>query len=92
MNYATAAMVGAGIGVIGVWIAANIRHFLLRSRMDENDQPPDVERQFMNIFAIMTADRRQALVRFYMEKHECSRDTAMRIAIDDREREIRRWG
>jgi hypothetical protein len=51
----------------------------------------DSERQFRNVFAIMDETRRQSLIRFYMEKHECSREEAMRRAVDDRERETGRW-
>ena len=51
----------------------------------------DIERQFRNVFAIMDETRRQSLIRFYMEKHECSREEAMRRAVEDRERETGRW-
>ena len=48
------------------------------------------ERSFRNVYAIMTEDRRQGLIRFYQEKHECGREEAMAKAVDDREREINR--
>ncbi|MDQ0563987.1 hypothetical protein QO004_005804 [Rhizobium mesoamericanum] len=48
------------------------------------------ERSFRNVYAIMTEDRRQGLIRFYQEKHECGREEAMAKAIDDRQREINR--
>ncbi|WP_158704490.1 hypothetical protein [Rhizobium sp. NXC24] len=57
-------------------------------------EPPSTisatERSFRNVYAIMTEDRRQGLIRFYQEKHECGREEAMAKAIDDRRREIDR--
>ncbi|MCA1403685.1 hypothetical protein I6F26_03585 [Ensifer sp. IC3342] len=50
-----------------------------------------VERQFRNVFAIMSEDRRQSLIRYYMEKYECGREEAMRRAVEDRQREANRW-
>lgn len=93
MDYLTAAAVGLGIGVIAAWIAANIVHSIRRMRhIPPPNEVPDIEREFRNVFAMMTADRRQSLIRYHMEKYECGRDAAMRIAIDDRERDIQRWG
>lgn len=51
----------------------------------------DVDRQFRNVFAIMDEGRRRSLIRYYMEKHECSREDAMRRAVDERQREANRW-
>ncbi|NRP86686.1 hypothetical protein GFPCMMHI_02594 [Ensifer adhaerens] len=48
------------------------------------------ERSFRNVYAIMTEDRRQGIIRYYQEKHECGREEAMAKAIDDRQREINR--
>ncbi|WFS23919.1 hypothetical protein [Rhizobium rhododendri] len=90
MNYLTAAGVGAGIGVIGFWLLANIVH-TWKSRLRPTRQTPDIERRFRAVFSVMTEDRRQSLIRYYMEKHECDRQAAMRFAVDDRARDADRW-
>ncbi|WEX90097.1 hypothetical protein PZN02_005451 [Sinorhizobium garamanticum] len=49
------------------------------------------ERQFGNVFSIMDEGRRQSLIRYYMEKHECGREEAMHRAVDERARDSNRW-
>ncbi|MDX0548547.1 hypothetical protein GHK03_29640 [Sinorhizobium medicae] len=51
----------------------------------------DAERQFRNVFAVMDEDRRQSLIRFYMGKHGCGREEAMRHAVDHWRRDATRW-
>ncbi|PZU17807.1 MAG: hypothetical protein DI589_25655 [Shinella sp.] len=41
------------------------------------------ERSFLNVFAIMTEDRRQDLILYYQRKHGYDREEAMRRAIDE---------
>ncbi|WP_395517217.1 hypothetical protein [Pseudorhizobium flavum] len=50
-----------------------------------------IDRHFRNVFAIMDEPRRQSLVSYYMQKYECGREQAMRHAIEDRERDQRRY-
>lgn len=90
MNYLTAVGVGAGIGVIALWLLANVAS-IWKSRSASARQLPEVERRFRAVFSVMTEDRRQSLIRYYMEKHECDRQAAMRFAVDDRSREADRW-
>ncbi|WP_457580308.1 hypothetical protein [Ensifer canadensis] len=49
------------------------------------------ERQFRNVFAIMDEGRRQSLINYYMNKYGCSREQAMRRAMDERNRDANRW-
>jgi|GEM_PF-6986025 len=50
-----------------------------------------IDSHFRNVFAIMDESRRQSLVSYYMQKYECGREDAMHDAIDDRERDQRRY-
>ncbi|MCA1406563.1 hypothetical protein I6F26_26320 [Ensifer sp. IC3342] len=50
-----------------------------------------VERQFRNVFSIVDDGRRQALIRYYMEKYECGCAEAMRRAVDERQHDANRW-
>ena len=90
MNYLTAAGVGAGIGVIAFWLAANIVH-TWKSRSASTQRLHEVERRFRAVFSVMTEVRRQSLIRYYMKKHECDRQAAMRFAVDDRSADADRW-
>jgi len=69
-------------------------HFALseffRTRPAGQPRSP-TERQFRNVFAMMDEGRRQSLVRYHMEKHECDREEAMRRAMDERRRDADRW-
>lgn len=91
MNYLTAAGVGAGIGVIAFWLLANAVHMWKSRLASTRRELPEIERRFRAVFSIMTEDRRQSLVRYYMEKHECDRQAAMRFAMDDRSTDADRW-
>lgn len=91
MNYLTVAGVAAGIGVNALWLLANaVRMWKSRSAFTRR-KLPDIERRFRTVFSIMTEDRRQSLVRYCMEKHECDRQAAMSFAIDDRSGDADRW-
>ncbi|RDJ04254.1 hypothetical protein [Rhizobium grahamii] len=92
MHYISVAVVGAGIGMISFWIAINARHFWFRASEPFALLQTETERQFHRVFAIMTNERRQSLLRFYMEKYECGPQDAMLFAVEDRERDIRRCG
>jgi hypothetical protein len=90
MNYIMAAGIGAGVGVIAFWLGANVHSWFStrgtgRANLAENEQ------RFRAVYAIMSEDRRQSVIRYYMEKHECDRQRAMRFAIEDRERDSNRW-
>lgn len=49
-----------------------------------------VELEFRNVFAIMPEARRERLLSFYIGRHRCSRNEAMRMAILDREKDANR--
>lgn len=49
------------------------------------------ELRFRNVFGLMTDERREALITYYMQKHKCSRREAMKIAVDDRASDETRW-
>jgi hypothetical protein len=49
------------------------------------------ERRFRNVFAMMGEDRRQSLITYYAQKHECSREEAMRYAVEERAIDEDRW-
>jgi hypothetical protein len=49
------------------------------------------ERQFHNVFALTSQERRQAIIEFYMRKHGCGREKAMVIAVEDRASDETRW-
>lgn len=53
--------------------------------------PLEIERGFRNTFAIMTDDRRESIIQYYVEKHGCTRAEAMRRAVEERRRDEDRW-
>ncbi|MEB2846516.1 hypothetical protein GAO09_04830 [Rhizobiales bacterium RZME27] len=80
-------LVGAGIGVVAIWIWANIRRFLSTTGWGTSR----LDREFRNVFALMPEARRRDLVETIMNRRRCSRAAAMRFAMDDRARDERRW-
>jgi hypothetical protein len=50
-----------------------------------------IERTFNSVFALITADRREALIDYYITKKRVGRVDAMLMAISDRQREENRW-
>jgi hypothetical protein len=40
---------------------------------------------------MMGEDRRQSLITYYAQKHECSREEAMRYAVEERAIDEDRW-
>lgn len=75
---------------VGFIVYRLLIHIVERPRLSQ-PHTSAIDRHFRNVFAIMDEPRRQALVRYYMQKYECGRDDAMRHAIDDRERDQRRY-
>jgi hypothetical protein len=53
--------------------------------------PSQDELRFRNVFGLMTDERREALITYYVEKYKCGRREAMRIAVDDRASDETRW-
>jgi hypothetical protein len=49
------------------------------------------ERTFKNVFAFVTPDRREAIIRRYMERDGVSRVRAMELAVKDRQRDADRY-
>lgn len=49
------------------------------------------EQRFRNVFGLMTDERREGLISYYMQKHKCGRREAMRIAVEDRASDETRW-
>lgn len=87
MGLLETALVGAGIGVVAIWVWANLRRILpgrggASSRLD---------REFRTVFSMMSEARRSDLVKGIMKRKGCSRAAAMRFLIDDRARDERRW-
>jgi len=55
------------------------------------DARSDIERRFRNVFAMMGEDRRQGIIDYYSYKHDCGREEAMKLAMEDRARDEGRW-
>jgi len=81
-----------GVGTAVAVVVGSLVYWLLSKRFGSG-QPEisGVELQFRNVFAIMDEDRRLSLIRFYMDKHGCGREEAMRHAVDHWRRDARRW-
>jgi hypothetical protein len=54
---------------------------------NNEDRLPPVERMFLAVFAVMTPERRDALVLHIMEQRNCGRLDAMSFAISERHRD-----
>lgn len=50
-----------------------------------------VELRFRNVFAMITEERRQALIDYNARKYGCGREEAMMHAVEDRARDEGRW-
>lgn len=87
MDLLETALVGAGIGVVAIWVWANVRRFLPGSI----EATPKLDREFRNVFALMPEARRRELIQAVMKRRKCGRAAAMRFAIDDKARDERRW-
>ncbi|KQV84344.1 hypothetical protein ASC90_02145 [Rhizobium sp. Root1220] len=90
MQYVMAAVVGAGIGFFAFCLFAPLLQWvrlpaLRLSGMSES------ERRFRAVFAIMGEAQRQSLIDYHVQKLGCSREHAMRYAVEDRERDSNRW-
>jgi len=90
MQYVTAAVVGAGIGFFAFCLFAPL---LQRVRLAVLEQPSvwDSEGRFRAVFAIMSEAQRQSLIDYHVQRLGCSREQAMRYAVEDRERDSNRW-
>jgi hypothetical protein len=49
------------------------------------------ELRFRNVFAMMSEERRQAMIASYVRKYNCNREEAMRHALEQRDRDVRSW-
>jgi hypothetical protein len=61
------------------------------SIVDPVTDPAAIERSFKSVFAMLPPHQRSALVSYYMKLHRCSSVEAMKIAIDDREKDEQRF-
>jgi hypothetical protein len=52
----------------------------------------EIHRAFSNVFALMSVERRQALIGYYQKKFDCGASEAMQIAIEDFKKESQRYG
>lgn len=50
-----------------------------------------IEKEFRNVFALITPDRREALIQHYMQRHGVNRMKAMALAVDARQAEEERF-
>ncbi|QYA10838.1 hypothetical protein [Agrobacterium larrymoorei] len=101
MGLVEAAFVGAGIGVVAIWIWWNASYLFRRraKAMPRLDVPlpmpdttaPEIDREFRSVFSLMPEARRRDLIDGIMKRKGCSRAAAMRFAIDDRARDETRW-
>ncbi|MDX3929209.1 MAG: hypothetical protein QHC90_25835 [Shinella sp.] len=87
MEYAIGIAVALVIG-LGVYFSLAR---LLGRKLASVEGLSTVEQRFRNVYAIMDESRRQSIIRYYMEKYECSREEAMRRAVEERERDTSRW-
>ncbi|WLR92967.1 hypothetical protein [Shinella zoogloeoides] len=82
------------IAIVAAAAAGWAVHFALneffRPRSAPSSKSP-TESRFRNVFAMMDEGRRQSLIRYNMEKYECGREEAMRLAMDERTRDADRW-
>jgi hypothetical protein len=51
-----------------------------------------IKRNYLNVFALLTSDRRTALIKYYEAKHGCGEIEAMNFAIIDRQNDEERYG
>jgi len=49
------------------------------------------ERRFRNVFAMMGESRRKELIAINVKKYRCSREAAMKHALEQRDRNARSW-
>lgn len=84
-----AVVVVAAAGVVAYLVLS--RFLLRRFHGPSASSTSPTERQFRNVFAMMTEDRREDLIRYHRQKHECGREEAMRRAMEDRSRDESRW-
>jgi hypothetical protein len=48
---------------------------------------PEVERLFRNVFAMVSETEKESLIQYYVAKYRIDRYAAMKVAIDDRQRD-----
>jgi hypothetical protein len=65
-----------------------------RGERNPNNESADFEirRAFSNVFALMSAERRQDLISYYQKKFDCGASAAMQMAVDDFRKETQRYG
>lgn len=49
------------------------------------------ELRFRNVFAMMSEERRKAMIESYARKYRCGREDAMGHALEQRDRDVRSW-
>ncbi|WFU51724.1 hypothetical protein [Sinorhizobium terangae] len=81
-----ALLVGSFVGLLAYFALSRL---IGRGRLSKKKSA--AERQFRNVYSIMDEGRRQSLIRYYMEKYECGREDAMRRAVEERQRDAKRW-
>ena len=50
---------------------------------------PGIEREFNNVFMTLSKERKQALIKRWMDRKQCDREEAMRLAIEELRRDNR---
>lgn len=90
MHYLMAAVVGVGIGFFAFCLFAPLLQWM-HLRVPTLSRGSENERRFRAVFAIMSEAQRLDLVDFHMQKLGCTREQAMRYAVEDRERDSNRW-
>lgn len=86
------ALIGVVMLIVGVLAYVVLSRIFLRSSPAfQSGTISATEAQFRNVCAIMTDERREEIIRYYSQKHECDRQAAMRHAIDDRTKDANRW-
>ncbi|CCM75745.1 hypothetical protein BN77_2919 [Rhizobium mesoamericanum STM3625] len=90
MQYVMAAVVGAGIGFLAFCLFAPLLQSM-RLPAPRQSSASEAERRFRAVFSIMSEGQRQSLIDYHIQKLGCSREQAMRYAVEDRECDSHRW-
>lgn len=76
------------IAIVAATLAfARPRNFVL----NKIPERPEVRRRFNNVYAMSTQDRREAIIRFYMNRDSATREQAMLAAIAENGSDRARW-
>jgi hypothetical protein len=54
------------------------------SNASSNRGSASIERDFRNVFAMMSKERQEAMITGLMDRRKCTRDQAMRLAVQER--------